>query len=589
MAPSRAQLTSGCVCVCVCARARAGTSAATRVQPTAQRLQAGYRRYRGASRHGRRSPRSLNRRAQTADCEGDPCPRNPCARRPRPPPTRTGLAKGATIGRYVVLGLLGRGGMGEVYAAYDPELDRKIAVKLLRARGGGARATRDGRTRLLREAQAIARLSHPNVVVVYDVGTFKESVFIAMEFVEGNTLGYWLQAEHPALARGARRVPGGRARPRRGARGRARPPRLQARQRHAHEAAGRCGSWTSASRASRTRDDEPSFAGPAGHRRRRARRGAGRDVRRRRRSRRDGQARRRRGGDADGAYVLGPVPAAQADPDRGRCSARPPTWRPSSSPGRAATRAPTSSRSASRSTRASTAAGRSTGDNPLALMANVVAGHDHRPAPGLEGAGLDPQDPAARPLGQPRRSLLVDDRAARGARPRSGACDGGGGSRWRRPRSSWRRGRSGAQRFSAGQRAMCAGGPGRAATAWGPERRSGDRAARSRRAATSEPRRPSRAPRPCSIGTSRAGPACTRRPARPRTSAASSPRTSSICAWGASASGSPASGRSPTCSRRPTRGVVDNAVSAAGALPDPRPLRRRGAVARGRSSRRTIR
>ena len=106
-----------------------------------------------------------------------------------------GLVKGATIGRYVVLGLLGRGGMGEVYAAYDPELDRKIAVKLLRARGRHASELADGETRLLREAQAIARLSHPNVVVVYDVGTFRDSVFIAMEFVEGNTLGYWLEAQ----------------------------------------------------------------------------------------------------------------------------------------------------------------------------------------------------------------------------------------------------------------------------------------------------------------------------------------------------------------------------------------------------------
>jgi serine/threonine protein kinase/tetratricopeptide (TPR) repeat protein len=103
------------------------------------------------------------------------------------------LEKGASIGRHVVLGLLGRGGMGEVYAAYDPDLDRKIAVKLLRARTGDQSAA-DGRTRLLREAQAIARLSHPNVVVVYDVGTFRDSVFIAMEFVEGSTLGYWLQA-----------------------------------------------------------------------------------------------------------------------------------------------------------------------------------------------------------------------------------------------------------------------------------------------------------------------------------------------------------------------------------------------------------
>src|SRR5512138_477777 len=110
-----------------------------------------------------------------------------------PSPAEAGLAKGATIGRYVVLGLLGRGGMGEVYAAYDPELDRKIAVKLLRSRG--VASTVDARTRLLREAQAIARLSHPNVVVVYDVGTFQESVFIAMEFVEGHTLGYWMQAK----------------------------------------------------------------------------------------------------------------------------------------------------------------------------------------------------------------------------------------------------------------------------------------------------------------------------------------------------------------------------------------------------------
>src|SRR4029079_14513653 len=118
-----------------------------------------------------------------------------------PPPggagSEAGLAKGATIGRYVVLGLLGRGGMGEVYAAYDPELDRKIPVKLLRTRGG--QSTIDGRTRLLREAQAISRLSHPNVVVVYDVGTFRDSVFIAMEFVEGHTLGYWLGAQQRSV------------------------------------------------------------------------------------------------------------------------------------------------------------------------------------------------------------------------------------------------------------------------------------------------------------------------------------------------------------------------------------------------------
>src|SRR3954464_4811899 len=128
---------------------------------------------------------------------------------PTPPPGRTSpgaaakdqaalptLPRGATIGRYVVLGLVGRGGMGEVYAAYDPELDRKVAVKLLRVKPGAGVSLNEGRQRTLREAQAIARLSHPNVVVVYDVGTFEEKVFIAMEFLDGNTAGFWAQSQN---------------------------------------------------------------------------------------------------------------------------------------------------------------------------------------------------------------------------------------------------------------------------------------------------------------------------------------------------------------------------------------------------------
>src|SRR6185436_16861586 len=106
---------------------------------------------------------------------------------------KAALARGASIGRYVVLGLVGRGGMGEVYAAYDPELDRKVAVKLLRVKPGAGVSLAEGRQRTLREAQAIARLSHTNVVVVYDVGTFRDQVFIAMEFVEGNTVTYWVE------------------------------------------------------------------------------------------------------------------------------------------------------------------------------------------------------------------------------------------------------------------------------------------------------------------------------------------------------------------------------------------------------------
>jgi eukaryotic-like serine/threonine-protein kinase len=117
----------------------------------------------------------------------------------RSPPSdhaNAAFARGGTIGRYVVLGLVGRGGMGEVYAAYDPELDRKVAVKLLRIKPGAGVSLLEGKQRTLREAQAIAKLSHPNVVVVFDVGTFEEKVFIAMEFLDGNTAGFWSQSQH---------------------------------------------------------------------------------------------------------------------------------------------------------------------------------------------------------------------------------------------------------------------------------------------------------------------------------------------------------------------------------------------------------
>jgi tetratricopeptide (TPR) repeat protein len=107
------------------------------------------------------------------------------------------LARGSSIGRYVVLGELGTGGMGVVYAAYDPELDRKVAVKLLRPElGSQARpqAAEHARVRLLREAQALAKLGHPNVVAIHDVGAVAEGVWLAMELVEGQTLGAWLAA-----------------------------------------------------------------------------------------------------------------------------------------------------------------------------------------------------------------------------------------------------------------------------------------------------------------------------------------------------------------------------------------------------------
>lgn len=102
------------------------------------------------------------------------------------------LSIGDRVGRYLVLATLGAGGMGVVFTAYDPQLDRKVALKLLRGNLGAN--TKEARTRLKREAQAIAQLNHPNVVGVYDVGATDDGdVYIAMEFVEGDTLTSWLK------------------------------------------------------------------------------------------------------------------------------------------------------------------------------------------------------------------------------------------------------------------------------------------------------------------------------------------------------------------------------------------------------------
>lgn len=103
------------------------------------------------------------------------------------------LPAGSTVGRYLLISLVGRGGMGEIYSAYDPELDRRVAIKLLNVEPASGGTTAQARARLLREAKAIARLSHPNVVVVFDAGTFGERMFIAMELVEGQSLSRWLE------------------------------------------------------------------------------------------------------------------------------------------------------------------------------------------------------------------------------------------------------------------------------------------------------------------------------------------------------------------------------------------------------------
>lgn len=110
-------------------------------------------------------------------------------------PSTSGRERGTTdvaqvpvrIGRYLVIGRLGAGGSGVVLAAYDPDLDRRVAIKLLRAQ-----SSVEASGRLLREAQALARLSHPNVVQIYDAGIHDDQVFLAMELVAGRNLRCWL-------------------------------------------------------------------------------------------------------------------------------------------------------------------------------------------------------------------------------------------------------------------------------------------------------------------------------------------------------------------------------------------------------------
>lgn len=104
---------------------------------------------------------------------------------------------GTMVGPYVVLDQLGLGGMGVVYSAYDAKLDRKIALKVLRSVGHDEVAG-IAHLRLVSEGRALARVSHPNVVAVYDVGTVDTEVFVAMELVEGQTLGQWRRATERA-------------------------------------------------------------------------------------------------------------------------------------------------------------------------------------------------------------------------------------------------------------------------------------------------------------------------------------------------------------------------------------------------------
>ncbi len=104
------------------------------------------------------------------------------------------LEPGAKVGRFVLEEPIGEGAMGAVYAALDPELGRRVAIKRLHPEVDAERA----RARLVREAQSMAKLAHPHVVTVFEVGTLQdegsgeETVFVAMELVEGSSLRQWL-------------------------------------------------------------------------------------------------------------------------------------------------------------------------------------------------------------------------------------------------------------------------------------------------------------------------------------------------------------------------------------------------------------
>lgn len=144
---------------------------------------------------------------------GDPTT-DPLATRTAPPRSSAGaegtdetladsrrIDSATSVGRFTILYLVGAGGMGQVYAAYDPQLDRRVALKLLHTPDDEV-ATR----RLVREAQALARLSHPNVVAVHEAGSQDGRVFVAMEFVEGETLKAWARANPPGETARLRRA-----------------------------------------------------------------------------------------------------------------------------------------------------------------------------------------------------------------------------------------------------------------------------------------------------------------------------------------------------------------------------------------------
>lgn len=127
----------------------------------------------------------------TVDMTGRDAPTRPSMRSFPVEGETSNLRGGDLVGRYVVLGIIGAGGMGIVYLAYDPELDRRVALKVLRSEFSHLDTVGPS---LLQEAKSMAQLSDPNVCTVYEVGASKGAVFIAMEYIDGETMSDWLES-----------------------------------------------------------------------------------------------------------------------------------------------------------------------------------------------------------------------------------------------------------------------------------------------------------------------------------------------------------------------------------------------------------
>jgi len=100
------------------------------------------------------------------------------------------------LGKYAVKAVLGQGAMGVVYQAFDPDIERTVAIKVLHEHHCQGKSGKDLSERFRREAQAAARCSHSNIVTVYELGCHGEQNFIVMEYVQGEELKYFLSSDH---------------------------------------------------------------------------------------------------------------------------------------------------------------------------------------------------------------------------------------------------------------------------------------------------------------------------------------------------------------------------------------------------------